>query len=113
MRSQSSVPDLIAASPAVLLLVVIDSKEVSSGDVVLHPGMVQLVGVAADVVLEPGESHLGPLGAAVSTAGSGDHYPGQESGAGGSGALMSGNVTLRATSGAVGNIVSAIVIITT
>ena len=75
--------------------------------------MVQLVGVAADVVLEPGQPHLGPLGAAVGAAGGGHHYPGQQCGPGGGGALVSGHITLRATGGAVGDIVSAVVIITT
>ena len=74
--------------------------------------MVKLVGVTGDVVLESGEFHLSTLITAAGAAGSGDHNPGQKGRPRGGGALMGVDITLRASSGAVGDIVSAIVIVT-
>ena len=69
--------DLVTVAPAVLLLVVIKGEEVSPAGVVLLAGVIQLVGVAGDVVLKPGEAHLDSLVTTTEVAAScGDHDPG-------------------------------------
>ena len=72
--------DLVAASPAILLLIIIDSEEVTPACIVLNASMVELVGAAVDVILEPSELHLGTLITAARAGGSGDHDPGQQGG---------------------------------
>ena len=72
--------DLIAASPPVLLLVVILGEEVAPVAVVRHPGVVELVGVAGDVVLEPGQPELGALVTAAGAGLGGHHDPGEQRG---------------------------------
>ena len=75
--------DLVAASPAILLLIIIDSEEVTPACIVLHPSVVKLVGAAVDVILEPSELHLSALITTARAGGGVDHNPGQQCGPGG------------------------------